>query len=339
MGKKKIYPAAARRSNNARGGGYKSTSSDEEEGEAEKPRRTTNKTESKRILRKRKESKSVSFNGVEDDRLRESIEANGKTILEMSADGNCLFRSISDQLYHDFGNGHDEVRADICDYLEGHEDFFKLFLVLDDDENKDEEDASDFASYVEKMRAEGEWGGNVELVAAARLYRRNVVVFSATLAAFTIEHGHANKSPAGPDLLVSYHDNDHYNSVRDEKMSGKPPAPIKTYLKDRYAISTDFDDEAKDDEADSFVANAGAEQMSEPQSETPIESNVPKTRVKKNSACPCGSGIKYKKCCWAKEKHALKLQKLRGNDNGDDNKSEGDDAEHEMNGDFRVLKI
>jgi OTU-like cysteine protease len=78
-----------------------------------------------------------------------------------------LFRSISDQLYYDYGNNHDEVRDDVCNYLEGHKDSFSFFLVLDDEE----EDAPDFESYVSNMRRDGDWGGHLELVAASRMYR------------------------------------------------------------------------------------------------------------------------------------------------------------------------
>lgn len=52
--------------------------------------------------------------------------------------------------------------------MERHEDDFKVFLILDD---KDDEDAADFESYIASMRQDGEWGGNLELVAAARRYR------------------------------------------------------------------------------------------------------------------------------------------------------------------------
>ena len=91
----------------------------------------------------------------------------------MNDDGNCLFRSLSDQLYGDYGNRHDEVRAAVCDYMETNKDDFAVFLVFEDeeDEDQDEEDAKDFESYVAVMREDGEWGGNLELVAAARLHQ------------------------------------------------------------------------------------------------------------------------------------------------------------------------
>lgn len=66
-------------------------------------------------------------------------------IVDMEPDGNCLFRSLSDQLFRDHGSNHGEVRQDVCDFMEGHMDEFKVFLVLDDEEAS-EEDASDFGT-------------------------------------------------------------------------------------------------------------------------------------------------------------------------------------------------
>jgi hypothetical protein len=44
---------------------------------------------------------------------------------------------------------------------------------------KDEdEDIVDFEEYVHKVREDGEWGGNVELVVASRVWRRKVKIFS-----------------------------------------------------------------------------------------------------------------------------------------------------------------
>ena len=53
--------------------------------------------------------------------------------------------------------------------------------------------------------------------------RRNIKVFSIS-AAYTISHG--EEKQGGPDLMVSYHDNDHYNSLRGASMK-RPPAPHK----------------------------------------------------------------------------------------------------------------
>lgn len=96
-----------------------------------------------------------------------SPQDGSRKIINIEADGNCLFGSLSDQVYYDFGRSHSEIRHDVCDFIEALESEFAGFLVLDDED----EDATDFESYVQSMREEGEWGGNLELVAAARLYR------------------------------------------------------------------------------------------------------------------------------------------------------------------------
>ena len=85
----------------------------------------------------------------------------------MAADGNCLFRSISHQIYNDYGTRHEKVRSELCDYLEANEEEFKVFLILDDDDT----DICNFKDYVSRMREDGEWGGDVEIVCASRLYR------------------------------------------------------------------------------------------------------------------------------------------------------------------------
>jgi OTU domain-containing protein 3 len=87
----------------------------------------------------------------------------------MASDGNCLFRALSDQLFVDHGYRHDQVRTNVCDFMEQHQDEFSGFLVLDETES--DHDAQDFASYIAAMRGDAEWGGNLELVAAAKCYR------------------------------------------------------------------------------------------------------------------------------------------------------------------------
>jgi hypothetical protein len=134
----------------------------------------------------------------EDGEFRRQLEQDGTmSVNDMTGDGNCLFRSLSDQLYYDYGNRHEQTRQDICDYIEFMEEEFSVFLVLD--ENEEDEDAANFEEYVRTMRSDGEWGGNLELVAAARLYGRNIKVFSLA-AGYTIDHG--NEKSGGPDLMV-----------------------------------------------------------------------------------------------------------------------------------------
>ena len=54
----------------------------------------------------------------DDEKFRHKLSGDGYLIKDMEGDGNCLFRSISDQLHDDKGAKHDLVRHDICNYLE-----------------------------------------------------------------------------------------------------------------------------------------------------------------------------------------------------------------------------
>lgn len=366
-----------------------------------------------------KHGKNSSNNSNSDDNhLRRTIESDGcKTVIEMAADGNCLFRSLSDQLYHDYGNGHEHVRSEVCDFLEAHRDDFCAFLLLEEDE----EDVTDFDAYVNEMRGYGTWGGNVELVVASRLYDRNITIFScptaqnnnnsvhdsekgsaaaaappAELSAFTIHNDHDDnehdaaikKKNRLPDILLSFHENDHYNSVRDSR-HGRPPPPTKTYVKP--SSSEDYNDDDDDDEYNDHRYNNNHQQHDDydteektntsassssssvdlddeheqhEQEETSPATNTaaaaasttaaapPKpeaNRFKKNDACPCGSGKRYKKCCWAREKHAARVQQMQSTTVVEESSTtsaaapqEGtkqDDAEVVMSGSFRVLTI
>jgi hypothetical protein len=46
------------------------------------------------------------------------------------------------------------------------------------------------------------------------------------------------KGSSGPDILLSYHDNDHYNSIRVSSAT-KPPPPIKEYVSSHRALPID----------------------------------------------------------------------------------------------------
>ncbi|KAL3916954.1 MAG: hypothetical protein SGILL_004940 [Bacillariaceae sp.] len=107
----------------------------------------------------------------EDANLMKSLAEHNLEVLEMSPDGNCLFRALSDQLYGDYGNDHANIRAEICDFMESNKQDFTDFLVVEDDSDQQEEDARDVEHYIEQMREDGKWGADIEIMAAARLYR------------------------------------------------------------------------------------------------------------------------------------------------------------------------
>jgi len=125
----------------------------------------------------------------------------GLTIKYMDGDGNCLFRSVADQLTGNADGMHMDVRRKVMDYIAAHKDHFSLFI----------EDDEPFDDYVERMRETREWGGDKELYAASQLFAVNVVVHQADAARprYVLQCDRARR-----DIHVSYHGECHYNSVR-----------------------------------------------------------------------------------------------------------------------------
>jgi hypothetical protein len=143
----------------------------------------------------------------------------------MDTDGNCLFRSLSDQLNHDNRQAHDFTRHQVTNHIQRHSDEFKDFLLLQDNH----EDISDLDSYIQKMVQNREWGGNPELYAAAWLYGVNITIYSQeytnTNGMLVINaYGHQGVINTGCTMwTISYHGNNHYNSIR---LPGNPSIPM-----------------------------------------------------------------------------------------------------------------
>jgi hypothetical protein len=163
------------------------------------------------------------------------------------------------------------------------------------------------------------------------------------MSAFAVGPGD-DKKPSQPPVLLSFHENEHYNSVRDTSV-GKPTPPIKTFEKSDKSVDDDMEQliDAETDTDDDFK-----EESDETTGVSPFEngdmeresheSTVSQQVVKKSAPCPCGSGQRYKKCCWAKEKHADRLRKLPL-DKRPTKSFPSSDEDEETAGSFRVMKI
>lgn len=87
----------------------------------------------------------------------------GLVTANIKGDGNCLFRSLADQLWGEEGR-HAEARAAVVEHLNTHATQFRLFI----DENERWE------RYVGRMSRDGVYGDNVEIVAFAQHFHVNV---------------------------------------------------------------------------------------------------------------------------------------------------------------------
>jgi OTU-like cysteine protease/SEC-C motif len=262
-----------------------------------------------------------SFNDAE---LVSRIESDkNRSLVYMNADGNCLFRALSDQLYQDCGNLHAEVRSEVVDFLENQQSQFELFVVTDSDDTDDNEGARCYGDYIDRLRQDGTWGGNLELVAAATLYQRRITVYTTDLE-MLVEPLLLNgeKQLSGPNLLLTYHDNEHYNSVRDVSVKLVPWKPLPTDAKHAS-------DASPSDEENNVRNN-----------QTPSgkpESTPHNSTTKRNDLCPCQSGLRYKKCCLAQAKKAARQKQ---SSNPLEAKSQGDESGGEdVRTGFRSLAI
>jgi hypothetical protein len=281
---------------------------------------------------------SSSSSDDDDTQFRNQLLNQGHLIREMNSDGNCLFRSLSDQLYNDHGDEHGTVRNEICNHLEQHKDEFQSFLLM----NEGDEDVMNMNDYVEHMREHTTWGSDIEIVAACRRYNVGIKVFSTHYGVLRFgnhEGKNNDKASEVSDLLLSYHGNDHYNSVHpiDGSNRQKRRCALQTTQKSAKSSPTAVLEEKEAEEKDTHKTQSTT---------TTHDNNIKKRRVlPKGSACPCGSGLTYKKCCLAREKAKKRLAKLKNNNNGDDDNnnndhsSGGDEKKEEFIGEFKVLNI
>ena len=79
-------------------------------------------------------------------------------VREVSSDGNCFFRALSDQRYGGESR-HASLRASTVKYMLANREHFEPFI--EDDEKWD--------PYIARMAEDGTWAGNMEVQAASRV--------------------------------------------------------------------------------------------------------------------------------------------------------------------------
>lgn len=143
------------------------------------------------------------------------LRAIGLRIREVAADGNCFFRALSDQL-----TGHEHTHADlrhqVVEYIRANEAIFSPFI----------EDDEDFDEYCDRMSQDAEWAGHIEVQAASLVLESNLKIYQAGQPVWSVVNFPTSQKPT---LHLSYHDQQHYNSVRQASDPGDGPAlPIET---------------------------------------------------------------------------------------------------------------
>ncbi|PRP89089.1 hypothetical protein PROFUN_01809 [Planoprotostelium fungivorum] len=126
-------------------------------------------------------------------------------VKSMGADGNCLFRSVADQIYGD-QEMHDQVRERCMNYMSQERDHFGPFV--------DE----DFDQYIERKKRDRCFGNHLEIQAIGEIYNRPVIIYQwkddDAVEEIKLFEG-AVEGEDNPPIRLSYHDKNHYNSIID----------------------------------------------------------------------------------------------------------------------------
>ena len=155
-------------------------------------------------------------------------------------DGNCLFSSISDQVYGT--EQHSKIIREKCmDYIEKNKLFYSQFI---------EGGEAKMPAYIERKRKTGIWGDNLEIQALSEIYNRPIEIYVKTdkpIRSFC-NIGFDKKFP----IKISYHGNKHYNSMvpsvknkdfalyKRELLNSNTPGVYETKFIKNYDISKKF---------------------------------------------------------------------------------------------------
>ncbi|CAM9660983.1 unnamed protein product, partial [Scytosiphon promiscuus] len=147
-----------------------------------------------------------------------ALRSHGLRVVPVEGDGNCLFRSVSHQIYGNDSH-HRLVRARCMDYMESEAHFFEPYV---------EGDMAAFLRYLEVKRQNAVWGDDPEVQALCEIYDRPAEIWAydpqhgaKTLRSFHEAAGSASGSLRTP-MRLSYYGGGHYDSVAPIESTAAP---------------------------------------------------------------------------------------------------------------------
>lgn len=144
-----------------------------------------------------------------------SVQLNklGLQLRSIPGDGNCLFRALGDQL-DGSERSHYKHRLDVVKFMSENRADFEPFV----------EDDIPFERHVECLGCPGTYAGNDAIVAFARLHQLTVVIHQLNSPIWEIN---GTDKPNSKQVHISYHNGDHYSSVRRLGDDSELPANIR----------------------------------------------------------------------------------------------------------------
>ncbi|XP_022977585.1 uncharacterized protein LOC111477872 isoform X1 [Cucurbita maxima] len=169
------------------------------------------KSNSKRRPQNKKPGKSPDIS-----QFRAQLDLLNLKIVQVTADGNCFFscRALADQLEGD-QEEHEKYRKMVVQYILKNRGTFEPFI----------EDDVPFDEYCESMEKDGTWAGHLELQAASLVTHSNICIHRMSSPRWYIRNFEDQEARM---VHLSYHDEEHYNSVRLKEDTCAGPARLIT---------------------------------------------------------------------------------------------------------------
>ncbi|CAO2842134.1 unnamed protein product [Amaranthus hypochondriacus] len=148
------------------------------------------------------------------NRLADRLNTYGLAELQIEGDGNCQFRALADQLFHN-QDYHRHVRKEVVKQLKSFRNLYEGHVPMK------------YRRYLRKMKRRGEWGDHVTLQAAADRFAAKICVVTSFRDSSYIEILPYDKK-FHKEIWLSFWSEVHYNSLYD---AGDVPsrAPKKKY--------------------------------------------------------------------------------------------------------------
>ncbi|XP_019859971.1 PREDICTED: OTU domain-containing protein 3-like isoform X2 [Amphimedon queenslandica] len=165
-----------------------------------------------RQRRRRSERQAIKEGDPEYKSLTEQLRVQGLKLKDVPGDGNCLFRSLCDQLSLVEsergrvlgGYSHTRLRQELVQYMREHPDQFEPFMEVDDDNIT-------FEEYLEDLSKDGTFCGNDIIVAASKHFNCSIMIHQPNAPRFEVHPPSLETSSLV--LQIAYLYGEHYCSV------------------------------------------------------------------------------------------------------------------------------
>mmetsp|Transcript_13987 Transcript_13987/g.19412 ORF Transcript_13987/g.19412 Transcript_13987/m.19412 type:complete len:545 (-) Transcript_13987:156-1790(-) len=166
-----------------------------------------------------KESSEEREMKLKEEAFRKDLRDNfGLQVVDAEKDGNCMFRCFAHQIYGDMKK-HTEVRQQCYDYMKEHRDHFEIHVKTFLGE--------DFDDYVARQLKPTEWGDELTLVTLQEIFNKNLEIYHQGKFEQAQNDKKEREYKSGrmekrytafkdlPVVRLSFHGNNHYNSLVD----------------------------------------------------------------------------------------------------------------------------